>query len=57
MGMALDEPTANEQPIDVNGVGILISDEERPFVEGAKVDYVKDEYREGFTIARAGASC
>ncbi len=57
MGMALDEPQENEQPIQVNGIGLLIGDEDRPFAEGTTVDYVKDGYREGFTIGRAGDSC
>jgi Fe-S cluster assembly iron-binding protein IscA len=57
MGMALDEPTAKEQPFQVNGIGILVADDERPFIEGATVDYVKDDYREGFTIVAAGAAC
>jgi Fe-S cluster assembly iron-binding protein IscA len=57
MGMALDEPTAKEQPFQVNGIGILVADDERPFIEGATVDYVKDDYRDGFTIVAAGAAC
>jgi Fe-S cluster assembly iron-binding protein IscA len=57
MGLALDEPRANEQPVEVNGIGLLIADEERPLVDGATVDYVKDDGREGFTIGDADASC
>jgi Fe-S cluster assembly iron-binding protein IscA len=55
--MALDEPRNDEQPIQVNGIGVLIGDEEKALVEGATVDYVKDGYREGFTIGSADDSC
>jgi Fe-S cluster assembly iron-binding protein IscA len=57
MGMALDEPEENEQPVEVNGVGVLVADFARPFVEGTVVDYVKQPYGEGFVITGAGGAC
>jgi Fe-S cluster assembly iron-binding protein IscA len=56
MGLALDEPNENELPVEVNGIDVLIADMARPFVEDATVDYVKDEYREGFVVT-TGDSC
>ena len=57
MGMALDEPAENEQPVNVNGIGLLIAESAAPWVEDATVDYIKDEYREGFVITSAAGSC
>jgi Fe-S cluster assembly iron-binding protein IscA len=57
MGMALDEPEENEQPVEVNGIGVLVADFARPFVDGTVVDYVKQPYGEGFVITGAGGSC
>lgn len=57
MGMALDEPNENEQPVQVNGIGVLINESAAPLVDDATVDYIKDEYREGFIITGAGSSC
>ena len=34
----------------MNGVRVLITERARQYVEGAVVDYIKEEHREGFTI-------
>jgi len=57
MGMALDEPEENEQPVHVNGINILIADYVRPFFDGATIDYVKQFDSEGFIITGLGGSC
>jgi Fe-S cluster assembly iron-binding protein IscA len=57
MGMALDEPEENEQPIRVNGVDVLIADFARPFVDGTTIDYIKQPQAEGFIINGAGEAC
>ncbi len=55
--MALDEPKADEQPIQVNGISVLIAEIAKPFVDNATVDYVKEAYGEGFVISDPEASC
>ena len=57
MGLALDEPKADEQPIQVNGINVLIAEIAKPFTDNATVDYVKETYGEGFTITDSEASC
>lgn len=58
MGMALDEPEENEQPLRINGLDVLIADAVRPFAEGNTLDYVKNQNGEGFILAPAsGSSC
>jgi len=57
MGLALDEPKENEQPVQVNGIGVLVQDEAREHVDGTTIDYVKDPHDEGFIITRDGESC
>ncbi len=57
MGLALDEPKENEQPVQVNGIGVLVEDEAREHVDGTTIDYVKDPHDEGFIITRDGESC
>jgi hypothetical protein len=56
MGLALDEPEKDEQPVRVNGIEFLIEEIVRPFADYATVDYVKDNYREGFLI-RTDSEC
>ena len=57
MGMALDEPEDQEQPVNVNGIDVLIADFARPFVDGKTIDYVKQPQGEGFIISGAGGNC
>ena len=55
--MALDEPEENEQPVQVNGIDVLIADFVRPFVDDTKVDYIKQPNNEGFIITGDGGAC
>ena len=57
MGMALDEPKETEQPVEVNGIGVLLDDAARPYVDGTTVDYIKQPNGEGFVFTGAGSSC
>jgi Fe-S cluster assembly iron-binding protein IscA len=57
MGLALDEPEKDEKPVRINGIDVLIEDLVRPFVDFATVDYVKDQYQEGFLIKTDGDCC
>ena len=58
MGLALDEPRENEDALQVNGIGVLISNEVIPAADMSKIDYVKSPYGEGFVIVpRSGQSC
>ena len=55
--MALDEPQENEKPVQINGVGVLISESDMPYMDDTTVDYVTQTYYEGFTITGSGKSC
>jgi Fe-S cluster assembly iron-binding protein IscA len=57
MGMALDEPEENEKPVRVNGIDVLVAEDDRRFVDGASVDYVKQAGGEGFVITGPGDEC
>ena len=57
MGMALDEPEDNEQPVNLNGIDVLITDFARPFVDGTTIDYIRQPQGEGFIITGAGVGC
>ena len=57
MGMALDEPETNEQPVHVNGIDVLIEDVARPFTDGRTIDYINEKYAEGFVINGNGEGC
>jgi Fe-S cluster assembly iron-binding protein IscA len=57
MGMVLDEPEENEQPVNVNGIEVLIADYAKPFVNGTTIDYVKQRFKEGFVITGSGDTC
>jgi Fe-S cluster assembly iron-binding protein IscA len=54
--LALDEPDENEDVIQVNGIGVLISDAVKPFADTNTIDYVNSPYGAGFTIAPAGGT-
>ena len=57
MGMALDEPKDNEQPVNVNGIDILVEDFARPIVDGTKIDYIENPDGKGFVVTRDGEDC
>lgn len=57
MGMVLDEPEENEQPVNVNGIEVLIADYAKPFVNGTTIDYVKQRFKKGFVITGSGDTC
>ena len=54
--MALDEPTENEKPVQVNGIDVLIEDFTRPLLDGTVIDYVDGLSGRGFMI-KGGSSC
>jgi len=53
LGMALDEPEKDEQPMQINGIDVLISGVVKPFAGDTVVDYVSYPDGEGFVIAPA----
>ena len=57
LGLALDEPTANEAATPINGINVLISEELKKFVDEGTIDYKTEPWREGFTIKTGGQSC
>ena len=56
MGMALDEPTENEKPVQVNGIDILIEDIVKSLTEETVIDYVDEPSGRGFLI-KGGSAC
>ncbi len=54
MGLALDEPDANEIPVKIDDIEVLISDPVKAFAEKSSVDYTRSPHREGFTINLEG---
>ena len=55
--MALDEPEDNEQPVNVNGIDVLIADFAKPLMDGTAIDYISQPQGEGFIITGAGGGC
>ncbi len=49
--MALGEPLEDEMTFEVDGIRIASPQWAKAFVEGATIDYVRREKREGFTIS------
>lgn len=48
--MALDEPQENEQPVRVNGIGVLVEDFAKTLVDDMTIDYVQNQDSKGFVI-------
>jgi Fe-S cluster assembly iron-binding protein IscA len=53
--MALDEPTENEKPVQVNGLDILMADFARSLTDETVIDYVDDSSGSGFLVKGASA--
>ena len=51
MGLALDEPKEHEEPVQINGIDVLISDEVNSIASVKKIDYINSLDGEGFIIA------
>jgi hypothetical protein len=56
LGLALDEPSGDEKPIQVNGLDFLIADEVKMFADRSSLDYMTSPY-EGFIIRPGHSSC
>ncbi len=57
MGMALDEPSENEQAVEVDGIDILIADDVKPYASGNVLDWVETYGDAGFTLQPESGSC
>ena len=58
MGLALDEPSGDEVPVQVNGLDVLIEEKVKSMADKSTVDYVSaPDGGGGFTIISNGASC
>lgn len=57
IGLALDEPKDDEQPVQVNGIDLLVADTVEPWVVGSTVDYIENWYKKGFTVTADRKSC
>ena len=53
--MALDEPTENEKPVQVNGVDVLIDGPARSLTNETLIDYVDEPAGSGFLVKGASA--
>ncbi|MFO7765780.1 MAG: hypothetical protein R6V33_05055 [Pelovirga sp.] len=58
MGLALDELQENQQVYTVNDIDLLIEESILPFTSDRQVNYIDNEYGQGFSISAASsASC
>ena len=57
VGMALDEPDDDETPVTVNGIGVLVSEPVQPYVKATIIDYIKEDYGEGFVLKGRKNNC
>jgi Fe-S cluster assembly iron-binding protein IscA len=57
LGMALDEPSENEQTVEVDGIDVLITDDVKPYASGNVLDWVDAYGDEGFTLQPESGSC
>ena len=56
MGLALDEPTEQDNQIDLNGINLLAEKSLTSFLEGQVIDFVNSGGREGFVVGPAWGS-
>jgi len=58
LGLALDELQDNQQTHTINDIDLLIEESILPFTQDRQVNYIDNEYGQGFSIgAASGASC
>ena len=58
MGLTLDESKDEKQLYTVNEIDLLIDDNVLPHAKGSQIDYIKNSYGEGFSIAAVtGGGC
>ena len=57
MGLALDEPEANEKTMTVNGIEVLVEKGLQGFAEGTFVDFISSPYGETFTVDTGLGDC
>ncbi len=57
MGLVLDGPKENEEIVQLDGVGILINTDAKPYTSDKIIDYVTAPEGEGFTIQDNSGSC
>ncbi|HTY82388.1 MAG TPA: hypothetical protein VMB24_06360 [Dehalococcoidales bacterium] len=53
--MALDEPTKDEKPVNINGVDVLIAEFVQSMTDETVIDYVDEPSGRGFLIRGASA--
>ncbi|MBD1401384.1 hypothetical protein ICT70_11940 [Pelobacter sp. M08fum] len=58
MGLALDELQVSRQVHTINDINLLIEESVLPFTQDRQINYIDNEYGQGFSIgAASGASC
>jgi Fe-S cluster assembly iron-binding protein IscA len=58
LGLALDELQENQQVHTINEIDLLIEESILPLTQDRQVNYIDNEYGQGFSIgAASGASC
>ena len=56
MGLTLDELRDGDKTMQVNGLGVLIGEQDSHYTEGIEVDYI-DDYRGKGLVINTGHSC
>ena len=57
IGMALDEPDADEESMVINEIDVLISDRVKDLVDDTTIDYIKQSDGEGFVMIGQNSGC
>jgi Fe-S cluster assembly iron-binding protein IscA len=58
LGLALDEPTEQDNQMELNGVNLLAEKSLTSFLDGQVIDYVTSGGNEGFVVGPdMGSSC
>jgi len=58
LGLALDELKNDQQVYTINDIELLIEESTLPFTQDRQVNYIDNQYGQGFSISAAkGASC
>ena len=55
LGMALDESNNTDKKYSINGIDVIISEQDQNHVGGFTIDYVNDYRGKGLVIQSAGA--
>ena len=57
LGLVLDELKDEKETVAVNGIDLMIAENVVSFTEGHEIDYIKNDYAQGFSIAPTTGGC